>query len=110
MPRYDVVTFVAKLNRMPRYIIERNLPGVGDYSDAQMQSFARQNCDILESLGPHIQWVESFVAENKLYCIYMASDKGVLMHHAALWDIPANRIEEIKTVIGPVTAEAVANV
>lgn len=90
---------------MPRYVIERNLAGAGNYSDAQIQSLAKENCAILDDLGTQIQWVESFVTENKLYCIYIAPDKSWLMRHASLWNIPANRIEEIKTVINPVSGE-----
>lgn len=90
---------------MPRYIIERNLPGAGTYSEKEIKSLARQNCSVLHDMGTQIQWIESFVTENKLYCIYLAPDKSVLMRHASLWNLPANRIEAVKVVIDPVTAE-----
>lgn len=93
---------------MPRYVIERNLPGAGDLSQAEMNDLAKKNCSILNSIGTQIQWVETFVTENKLYCIYIAPDKSLIMHHADFLGLPANRIEEIKAVINPATPEETA--
>ena len=90
---------------MPRYVIERELPGAGKLSEKELISHTQRSCKIIDQLGPQIQWVESFVTENKLYCIYQAPNKAMLMHHASMSDFPANRIEEIAAVINPVLAE-----
>lgn len=90
---------------MPRFVIERDLPGAGDLSKADLQAVAQKNCDVLKQLETPVQWVESFVTENKLYCIYISPSKAYIMHHAKVCNLPANRIEQIKAVINPVTAE-----
>lgn len=93
---------------MPRYVIERELPGAGKLTQSQLQEISQKSCDVINELGPKIQWVESFVTEDKIYCIYNAPSKGILKQHAEMGGFPANRIEEIKNVISPVTAEKVA--
>ncbi|RYZ25746.1 MAG: DUF4242 domain-containing protein [Chitinophagaceae bacterium] len=90
---------------MPRYVIERELPGAGKLSANDLVAISQKSCSVLDKLGPEIQWVESFVTENKIYCVYQAPDKAILMQHADMGGFPANRIEEIATVITPVTAE-----
>lgn len=90
---------------MPRYVIERELPGAGNLSQQQLQAISQKSCSVLDELGPKIQWVESFVTEEKIYCIYTAPNKQIIEEHANKGGFPANRIEEIKTVISPVTAE-----
>ena len=92
---------------MPRYVIERELPKAGKLSAKDLVAISQKSCSVLDKLGPQIQWVESFVTENKIYCIYQAPDKAILMQHADMGGFPANRIEEIATVINPVTAEKV---
>ena len=92
---------------MPRYVIERELPGAGNLSQQDLVAISQKSCGVLDELGPQIQWVESFVTENKIYCIYQAPDKSIIMQHADMGGFPANRIEEIGTVISPVTAEKV---
>jgi len=90
---------------MPRYVIERELPKAGKLSAKDLVAISQKSCSVLDKLGPQIQWVESFVTENKIYCIYQAPDKAILMQHADMGGFPANRIEQIATVITPVTAE-----
>ncbi len=93
---------------MPRYVIERELPGAGKLTQADLQAISEKSCNVITELGPKIQWVESFVTEDKIYCIYNAPDKDLLKQHAEKGGFPANRIEEIKNVINPVTAEKMA--
>ena len=90
---------------MPRYVIERELPGAGAISQQELKAISQKSCSIIDDLGPKIQWVESYVTENKIYCIYQAPNKEIIEKHAQLGGFPANRIEEIRNVISPVTAE-----
>ena len=90
---------------MPRYVIERELPGAGKLSQDDLHAISQKSCSVISKLGPSIQWVESFVTEDKIYCIYNAPGKEILKKHAEQGGFPANRIEEIKNVISPVTAE-----
>ena len=90
---------------MPRYVIERELPGAGKLTQAELHAIAEKSCNVIKELGPSIQWVESYVTEDKIYCIYNAPGKEILKQHAEQGGFPANRIEEIKNVINPVTAE-----
>lgn len=92
---------------MPRYVIEREMPGAGNLSEKELVAISKKSCSVLDDLGPQIQWVESFVTDNKIYCIYQAPNKAIIMQHADMSGFPANRIEEIATVINPVTAEKV---
>jgi hypothetical protein len=93
---------------MPRYIIERELPGAGKLSQQDLQAVSQKSCSVLDNLGPSIQWVESFVTEDKIYCVYQAPNKEIIQQHAEQGGFPANRIEEIRNVISPVTAEKLA--
>ena len=90
---------------MPRYVIERELPGAGKLSSADLHNISQKSCGVLNNLGPSIQWVESYVTEDKIYCVYQAPNKEIIKRHAEQGGFPANRIEEIKNVISPVTAE-----
>lgn len=90
---------------MPRYVIERELPGAGNLSAGELQAISQKSCSVINKLGPSIQWVESFVTEDKIYCLYNAPNKDILLEHAKQGGFPANRIEEVKNVINPVTAE-----
>lgn len=92
---------------MPRYVIEREIPGAGKLSQAELQAISQKSCNVINELGPQIQWVESYVTEDKIYCVYQAPNKGILKQHAEMGGFPADRIEEIKNVINPVTAEKV---
>jgi len=90
---------------MPRYVIERELPGAGQLSQQDLQAISQKSCGVLDTLGPKIQWVESYVTDDKIYCIYQAPNKEIIQRHAEMGGFPANRIEEIRNVISPVTAE-----
>jgi len=90
---------------MPKYVIEREIPGVGQSSIADLKAISLKSCGVLNQLGPSIQWLESYVTGNKIYCVYIAPNKEMVMEHASLGGFPANRIEEVVTIISPVTAE-----
>jgi hypothetical protein len=92
---------------MPRYVIEREIPGAGKLSEAELVAISQKSCGVLDELGPKIQWIESFVTEDKIYCVYQAPNKELVKKHADMGGFPANRIEEIATMISPVTAEKV---
>jgi hypothetical protein len=90
---------------MPKYIIERDIKGAGQMSSEQLQLVADKSCCILREMGPQIQWIESFVTEDKIYCIYIAPNEDVVREHAQKGKFPANRISQIKTIIDPTTSE-----
>lgn len=90
---------------MPKYVIERELPGAGNLSAGELKAISQKSCGVLSNLGPGIQWVESFVTEDKIYCVYNAPNKEIIMEHAMQGGFPANRVEEVKNMISPVTAE-----
>ena len=90
---------------MPRYVIERELPGAGDLSADQLQAISQKSCSVLRDLGPEIQWVESYVTGDKIYCIYVAPNDELIRQHAQAGGFPANRISRVKAVISPTTAE-----
>ena len=91
---------------MPKYVIERDIPGAGKFTAAELQGIAQKSCGVLQKLGPQIQWVESYVTDDKVYCVYIASDERLVREHAKLGGFPANRISEVKQIIDPTTAEA----
>jgi hypothetical protein len=90
---------------MPKYLIEREIPGAGKLSSEQMQAISQTSCGVLQKLGPQIQWLQSYVTGDKIYCVYIAPNEEMVREHARLGGFPANRISEIKTVIDPTTAE-----
>jgi hypothetical protein len=90
---------------MPKYVIERELPGAGKLSTEDLKAISQKSCGVINNLGPSIQWVESFVTEDKIYCIYNAPNKEIIMEHAMQGGFPANRVEEVKNMINPITAE-----
>ncbi len=90
---------------MPRYVIEREVPGAGKLTQDQLQAMSQKSCDVISDIGPRIQWVESFVTDDKVYCVYNAPNKELIKQHAEMGGFPADRIEEIRNVISPVTAE-----
>jgi hypothetical protein len=93
-------------NDMPKYVIERDIPGIGSVSKADLVAISQKSCGVLNSMGPKIQWVESFVTGDKIYCIYIAPSEAEIREHAAKGGFPANRISEVNTTIDPTTAEA----
>jgi len=90
---------------MPKFLIEREILGAGSMLKDQLQAISEKSCSVLRNLGPQIQWVESYVTDNKIYCVYIAPDEEMVREHARLGGFPANRISEIKTIIDPTTAE-----
>ena len=90
---------------MPKYVIEREIPGAGKLSASELKAISQKSCGVLSKLGPSIQWVESFVTADKIYCIYVAPNEEMVREHAQQGGFPANRVSEVKTVIDPVTAE-----
>jgi hypothetical protein len=90
---------------MPKYVIERDIPGAGNLSPADLQGISQKSCTVLQNLGPQIQWVQSYVTDDKVYCVYIAPSEDMIRAHAQQGGFPANRISEIKTVIDPTTAE-----
>ena len=90
---------------MPKYLIERELPGAGNLSQQQLQAISQKSCSVLRNLGPQIEWVHSYVTGDKIYCIYNAPSEEMIREHARQGGFPANRVSEIKTMIDPSTAE-----
>lgn len=90
---------------MPKFLIEREIPGAGDLSAQELQAVSQKSCEVLRNLGPRIQWVESFVTGDRIYCVYIAPDEELIREHASQGGFPANRISEIKRMIDPTTAE-----
>jgi hypothetical protein len=91
---------------MPKYLIEREIPGAGKLSAQELQGISQKSCSVLRNLGPQIQWVQSYVTDDKVYCVYIAPNEAMVREHANQGGFPANRISEIKTMIDPATAEA----
>ena len=90
---------------MPKFVIERDIPGAGAMSPADLKMISQKSCGVLTSLGPAVQWVQSYVTGDKIYCIYQAADESLVRRHAELGGFPANRISRVTTVIDPSTAE-----
>ncbi len=91
---------------MPKYVIEREIPGVGDFTADALQTVSQTSCGVLREMGPQIQWVQSFVTGDKVYCIYIAPDEESVREHATRGGFPANSIAEVRSMIDPTTAEA----
>jgi Nickel responsive protein SCO4226-like len=90
---------------MPKYVIEREIPGAGKLSAQELQAISQKSCGVLSNLGPQIQWVQSYVTDDKIYCVYIAPNEEIVREHANQGGFPANRISEVKSVIDPTTAE-----
>ena len=90
---------------MPKYVIEREIPGVGKSSPQDLQGISQKSCQVLRGLGPQIQWVQSYVTGDKIYCVYIAPSEELVREHAKQGGFPANRISEVKAVIDPTTSE-----
>jgi len=97
--------FNRKEFSMPKYVIERELPGAGELPAETLQAVSQKSCAVLNTLGPEIQWVQSYVTDNKIYCIYIAPNKEMVMEHAKQGGFPANSVAEVRTIIDPTTAE-----
>jgi uncharacterized protein DUF4242 len=91
---------------MPKFVIERDLPGAGKLSSEQLQAISEKSCGVLHSMGPKIQWVHSYVTDDKIYCVYIAPDENSVREHAKRGGFPANRVSQVRTMIDPTTSEA----
>jgi len=90
---------------MPKYLIEREIPGAGNLSTIELQAISQKSCNVLRNMGPEIQWVQSYVAGDKIYCVYIAPNADMIKEHAKQGGFPANQISEVKTIIDPTTSE-----
>ncbi|HTD03990.1 DUF4242 domain-containing protein [Undibacterium sp.] len=90
---------------MPKYVIERDIPGAGKLSSQELRAISQKSCGVLENMGPQIQWVQSYVTGDKIYCVYIAPNEGLVREHAQQGGFPANRVSEVSTIIDPTTAE-----
>ena len=90
---------------MPQYVIERELPGAGKLTPAELQAISATSCGVLRDMGPSVQWVHSYVTDDKIYCVYNAANEGLVREHARLGGFPANSVAQVRTVISPITAE-----
>ncbi len=90
---------------MPKFLIERTIPGAGALSPAELQAASRRSCDVLRGLGPSVQWLHSYVTADKLYCVYIAPDEAAVREHARRGEFPADRVSRVTTTIDPTTAE-----
>jgi hypothetical protein len=91
---------------MPKYVIEREIPGAGKLTADQLQAISQKSCGVLQKLGPTINWVESYVTDDKIYCVYIAPNAELVREHAKQGGFPANRVSEVKAIIDPTTSEA----
>ena len=90
---------------MPKFVIEREIPGAGKLSADELHAVSQKSCAVLNQMGPKIQWVQSYVTDNKIYCIYIAPDEKTVREHASLGGFPANSVSQVRTVIDPTTSE-----
>jgi uncharacterized protein DUF4242 len=90
---------------MPKYVIERDLPGAGKLSPQELRGIAQKSCGVLSKMGPEIQWVHSYVTGDKIYCVYIAANEQMVREHAKQGGFPANRVSAVKTMIDPTTSE-----
>jgi hypothetical protein len=90
---------------MPKFVIERQIPGAGKFTEADLKAISQKSCGVLGSMGPQIQWIQSFVTDDRVYCVYQAPNEEMVRKHAELGGFPANRIDRVRTVIDPATAE-----
>lgn len=97
--------WMTEVNAMPKFVIEREIPEAGKLSPEQLQAISQKSCGVLRELGPEIQWVQSYVTDDKIYCIYIAQDEEMVRRHAMQGGFPANRISQVRRMIDPTTAE-----
>ncbi|MGA2021486.1 MAG: DUF4242 domain-containing protein [Candidatus Sulfotelmatobacter sp.] len=90
---------------MPKYVIEREIPDAGRLTDEQILGISQKSCSVLKNLGPEIQWIESYVTDDKIYCVYIAPNEAMVREHAKQGGFPANRVSEVKRIIDPTSAE-----
>ena len=90
---------------MPKFVIEREIPGAGSLSRADLHAISQKSCGVLNAMGPQIQWIESFVTDDRIYCVYVAPSEDAVREHARLGGFPANRVSRVRSMIDPTTAE-----
>jgi hypothetical protein len=90
---------------MPKYVIERELPGAGKLTQDELHAISQKSCGVLNHLGPQIQWIESYVTDDKIYCVYRAPSEELIRQHAKEGGFPANRISQVRSIIDPSTAD-----
>ncbi|MGA8031173.1 MAG: DUF4242 domain-containing protein [Casimicrobiaceae bacterium] len=90
---------------MPKYVIERDIPGAGKLSAAELKAISQKSCSVLSKMGPQIQWQQSYVTGDKIYCVYIAPDEKSVREHAELGGFPVNRVSQVASIIDPITAE-----
>ena len=90
---------------MPKFVIEREIPGAGKLTSGELHAIAQKSCGVLNGMGPQVQWVESFVTDDKIYCVYIAPDEAAVREHARQGGFPANRVSQVRTMIDPTTAD-----
>ena len=90
---------------MPKFVIEREIPDAGKLSSDQLHAISQKSCSVLKSMGPQIQWIQSFVTDDKIYCIYIAPDEATVRQHAQQGGFPANSVAQVRSVIDPITSE-----
>jgi hypothetical protein len=95
-----------KENAMPKFVIEREIAGAGKLSSKELQAISQKSCGVLQNMGPEIQWLQSFVTDDKIYCVYIAPDMETIKQHALKGGFPADVVARVRTVIDPTTAEA----
>jgi hypothetical protein len=90
---------------MPKFVIERDIPGAGNLSPADLHAISQKSCAVLNGMGPKIQWVQSYVTDDKVYCVYLAPDQETVLEHARQGGFPANKVSQVRAVIDPTTSE-----
>lgn len=90
---------------MPKYVIEREIPGAGKFTSEELKGISQTSCGVLSNMGPKIQWIQSYVTGDKIYCVYIAPNKEMVLEHANKGGFPANSISEVATIIDPTTAD-----
>jgi len=90
---------------MPKYVIEREIPGAGKFTPEQLHAISQKSCGVLESMGPRIQWLQSYVTDDKIYCIYIAPDEATVREHARQGGFPANSVAQVRSMIDPTSSE-----
>jgi hypothetical protein len=91
---------------MPKFVIEREIAGAGKLPKQELQAISQKSCGVLKSMGPQIQWLQSYVSDDKIYCVYIAPDEAAVREHAKKGGFPANVVSRVRTIIDPITAEA----
>jgi len=106
--KYDYLTINNVnliLSTMPKYVIEREIPGVGNLTQEQLKGISQTSCKVLQDLGPEINWIHSYVTDDKIYCVYIAPNEEMVREHAQRGGFPANKVSKVSSIIDPVTSE-----